>query len=136
MVMTENIFIYIYKYIYIYIHILHTNVMIRLHKYVEITLYKVGNNDISLSKSFWSKFFGMHCIISCFHVLGSFLFINIMLNNPQISLPYSPQLAFMSSYVVIINNDNNNNNNNNNNNGNNNNNPETRNIPEIMPSGA
>ena len=96
--MTENVHIYI-------IYILDTNVMIRLHKQRENTLYKVDNNDISLSvnKSFRSNFFfGMRCIIACFHVLGSFLFISIMVNNVKISLPYSPQFAFMSSHVIII----------------------------------
>ena len=77
---------------------LDTNVMIRLHKQRENTFHKVGNDGISLSvnKSFRSKFFfGMCCIIACFHVLGSFLFINIMLNNLKISF------AFMSSNVTL-----------------------------------
>ena len=78
--------------------------MIRLHKQRENTFHKFGNDGISLSvnKSFRSKFFfGMRCIIACFHVLGSFLFINIMLNNLNISLPYSNQFAFMPSNVTL-----------------------------------
>ena len=47
---------------------LDTNVMIRLHKQRENTLYKVGNNDMSLSidKLFRSKFLlGLRCLLPC-----------------------------------------------------------------------
>ena len=67
---------------------LDTNIMIRLHKQCGNTLYKVGNSDMYISQCRWvvsiKVFFRLCCMIACFHVFGSFPFIDIMLNNLKI----------------------------------------------------